>query len=448
MYYRKLFPCTFFFLLFCCLNALSQTWDKPYPGNEPGVLYYPDQYASYFRYGWKNDGSQVLVIKGRLPKARYFSFNLYNDATKGSLVAIADHMVKTDPDGSYTIYIVPPNDTHPYQNRISIPDSVRLPSVFLRYYVAEGDIYASVPLPAVYILKGAELVPAPPSIPIPSAGSGQASAIKRILKEDPKRLSFKEKRQLKSDKTAAKRKEELVCKIMTMPVFRHYQYPGNAAAYNFQSDGNYPNKDNHYILMPVVRKKGMVLLVRFKPPTFTTVLGDVSKEVRYFSISQGDEFTRTSLTLHDTQLKVAEDGFIYVAVAPDTSALGSAGPKQVNIMPWYHKKYMVLILRHMLPSPAFSGSTDLVPLFDPGKPVTEQSSQRFIGDYGLVGVYVKAAELKGSDSMGKYFLTSKNNDQKNALFNTDPNRPGDHLIDLHQVSPCTRRWPPFLPAAS
>jgi hypothetical protein len=404
----------FFFLLFLfsSLSGLSQTWDKPYPGNEPGVLYYPDQYASYFRYGWENDGQQVVVIKGRLPKARYFSFNLYDDATKGSLTALADHVVKTEADGSYTLYVVPSNSNISYPNRITLPDSVRFTSIFLRYYVPEGDIYASVPLPSVFIQKGERLIPAPSSLPIPAGNSGQASVLRDILKADPKRLTWKERKQLSSDKTATSRKEELVCKVMTMPVFRHYKDPNHIAAYNFQSDGNYPNKDNHYIVMPVKEKKGMILLVRFRPPTYTTILGDVSKEVRYFSISQGDEFTHTSLTLHDTQLNVAEDGFIYVAVTNDSAALRTAeGKQQFNIMPWYHKKYMVLILRHMLPAPSFQNGTDRVPMFNAGKPAAEQTSDLFIGNYGLTGIYVKTSQLREGGNAGHYFDQTKNKEQ-------------------------------------
>lgn len=391
---------------FCLLShfAGAQTWDKPYPGNEPGILYYPDQYAVYFRYGWDNTTPIVRVIKGKSPKARYFSFNVYDDRTKGSLFALADYKLKMDTDGTYTIYLVPQGTAERYPNQITIPDSVKYASVFLRYYVPEGDMYASVPLPSIYLSRNGSLAEAPPSIPMPAPDKSQAKAIENILRSDPKRLTGKERKELSSANTPESRKEELVSKIFTMPVFRQYKEPGNIQAYNFQADGNYPNKDNHYILMPVVQDKSKVLMVRFRPPVHATTLGDTTREVRYFSLSQGDEFTRTSLTLYDNQLRVAEDGFVYVAISRDTALLRETSSRlTVNTMLWYHGKYMTLILRHMLPAPSFANSTDHVPLFSPKLKREEQEAGRFIGNYALFGKYIKSSALRSAASPGELF---------------------------------------------
>jgi hypothetical protein len=269
-------------------------------------------------------------------------------------------------------------------------------------------MYASVPLPSVFVLANGSLAQVPQSIRMPQGGESQVSALREILKSDPQRLTRKERKQLASEKTPASRKEELVCKVMTAPVFRHYKDSTHISAYNFQSDGNYPNKDNHYIVMPVQRKKGQTLLVRFRPPSYTTVLGDVSKEVRYFSVSQGDEFTRTSLTLHDSQLSVADDGFIYIAVTKDTAELKTVKlNSKINVMPWYHEKQMVLILRHMLTAPYFANSTDHVPLFTNSRPAAEQASEKFIGDYALTGVYVQTSTLASGGGAAIHFVPTK-----------------------------------------
>jgi hypothetical protein len=65
-------------------------------GSNPDLLYYPDQNAVYYRYGWENNKQQGIVIKGKMPEARYFSFNLYNDYTKSSILALADYEIKPD----------------------------------------------------------------------------------------------------------------------------------------------------------------------------------------------------------------------------------------------------------------------------------------------------------------------------------------------------------------
>jgi hypothetical protein len=182
---------------------------------------------------------------------------------------------------------------------------------------------------------------------------------------------------------------------MTVPIFRHFTDPGAINAYNFNSGGNYPNKDNHYIVMPVVRRKDDVLIVRFKAPTHATQLGDISQNVRYFSLSQGNEYTNTSITLFDEQLKVSSDGFVYVVVANDKSDIRSrVNEMGINFMPWLYKDRLVLILRHMLPAPSFKLSTREVPVFDKSRPVKGQEAQLVIGDYALVGKFFKMSVFR------------------------------------------------------
>lgn len=338
-----------------------------------------------------------MVIKGKIPEARYFSFNLYNDYTKSSIAALADHEILPDEgDGSsYTIYIMPQGKAGKFQNQIILPDSVKIASVFLRYYLARENIYASKPLPEISILENGKLKPTIPSIPMATLSAADIAKIKTLIKSNPQIISGKERKLLSSSSTSIQEKEPVISKVMTVPIFKHYKDPGSIGAFNYNSSGNYPNKDNHYIVMPVIRKKDDVLIVRFKAPTYAHLLGDISKNVRYYSLSQGNEYTNTSITIHDEQLRVSNDGFVYVIVANDSEETKTkANELGINFMPWLYKDKIVLILRHMLPSPDFKFSTREVPLFDKNRPAKEQEAQHKIGAYALVGKFFKKSAWK------------------------------------------------------
>jgi hypothetical protein len=378
-------------------NAQSTVWEKPFAGNDPTLLYYPDQQAVYFRYGWENKPGLNLVIKGKMPEARYFSFNLYNDNTKSSIAALADYEIKPDEgdNSSYTIYIMRAPDAAAYSNVIILPDSIKIASVFLRYYVARGNIYANKPLPIISMLENGVSKSPIPSIPISSMKPEDMAKLKSQIMANPKLISRKERKVLASKSASLQEKEPIISKVLTVPVFKHFTNPEAIGAYNFNPGGNYPNKDNHYILMPVVRSGKDVLVARFKAPGFATQLGDTSQQVRYFSLSQGNEYTNTSVTLYDEQLRVSPDGFIYVVVANDSKELRTKVEGMgINFMPWNYKDRLVLILRHMLPAPTFAQSTGEVPLFDKAKPAKGQEAEWSIGEYALVGRLMKLSAFK------------------------------------------------------
>lgn len=375
----------------------NTVWEKPFVGNDPSLLYYPDQNAVYVRHAWENKKGKGILIKGKMPDSRYFSFNLYNDYTKSSIASLADYEIKPDAGDStgYTIYIMPEGTTGTYQNIIILPDSVKIASVFLRYYLARGDNYANKPLPLISMLyEGISNSPLP-SIPQPSMTQEDMAKLKRQIMANPKLISGKERKVLSSSSSTFAEKEPIICKAMTMSIFSHFTNPESISAYRFDPGGNYPNKDNFYIIMPVVRKRNDLLIVRFKPPGFSNKLGDTTQNVRYFSISQGNEYTNTSITMHDEQLRVSNDGFIYVVVANDEQATRTkVNEMGINFMPWLNKDKLVLILRHMLPSPAFKKSIREVPLFDKGFAALGQEAQLAIGEYALTGKFFKNSEWK------------------------------------------------------
>lgn len=406
-FYRFIiFGFVFFSCAFMQVTVIAQdsTWEKPYVGNNPDLLYYPDQNAVYFRYGWENTKRQGIVLKGKVPDARYFSFNLYNDYTKSSILSLADYEILPDKEdaSSFTIHIMPEGITGKFSNLIILPDSVSIASVFLRYYLPHENIYANRPLPNIYLLENGKLMPAKPSIQQAPMTTADQAELKRVITANPKIISPKERRIIASSSATLQQKEPIISKVMTMPIFSHYTDPSNINAFNFDPGGNYPNKDNHYIVMPVVRKRNDLLVVRFKAPVFAKQLGDTTKEVRYFSISEGNEYTNTSITLNDEQLRVNSDGFVYVVVAKETRKIRTKLMEMgFNFMPWLHKDKLVLILRHMLPSSGFKYSTGNVPQFDKGRPAKGQEAQMVIGDYALTGKFIRKSSWKSINSIGQ-----------------------------------------------
>lgn len=384
------------------LVTLAQNWEKAYSGNDDNLLYYPDRNAVYVRYGWENNKKGVLAIHGRLPKARYFSYNLYDDRTKGSLTSLADYQVQPDDKGGYTIYVVPESLKGSYPNQLVLPDSVQFTSVFIRYYLSASGDTAGVPLPALEWMEGDMRKPPPPSLPIPTQKGNDARMLEQIIRSDPKRITSKERKILSSPTSSIDEKERIISKVMTVPIFKHAADPGALSAYNYNSSGNYPNKDNHYIVMPVNWQKGQVLLVRFKAPTYATALGDTTKDVRYFSLSQGNGYTNTSITMHDAQLQVSSDGFVYVVVADeDAQILAKAKELGINFMPKLYKDRMVLILRHMLPSRSFTNSAKEVPLFSNSRSASGQEAQKTIGGFALVGKFIRTSDFRSMSGLGQ-----------------------------------------------
>lgn len=94
------------------------------------------------------------------------------------------------------------------------------------------------------------------------------------------------------------------------------------------------------------------------------------------------------------------DGFIYVNVANDNTEIMAKGNGMgINFMPWLCKDKLVLILRHMLPASGFTTSTREVPQFDKSKPAKSQEAQFTIGDYALIGKFIKKSAWKSVNSL-------------------------------------------------
>ena len=402
--------------------ATSSTWEPPYVGSDPKVLYLPDGHAVYWRYGWKRQlgDTSGVVINARFPDARYFSYNIYNDDTKSSLGSFTDVNIKAnDADsnpftgskaagGSYKIYIVPEGANVEGGNVLRFPDSVTNISFALRHYLPTGDIFGGVPLPEIKRYDGATgaISEAPPSSPVPKISKQTAQLyLKPMLKkiatefeQDPdKVLAALHHR----DTSKPLNIEELICRQVSAPAFTRFRPGETNQFYRANPAGTYPNNDNFYLASAAVRKSNETLLIKFRAPDYPKSPSEyASASLRYFSISQGDENTYNYATTYDREMQVAADGLTYFIIGDDTPDLrAKAKALGANFQPWLVPDKAIMIYRHMLPAKSFTKGIDKVPVTDKTKPLKGQEASAFIGDYAPTAKFVPTADLLAAPSI-------------------------------------------------
>lgn len=375
--------------------AQDTTWEAPYVGSSKDVLYLPDANAVYWRYGWtrKDAASQNgFVIKGQFPEARYFSFNVYDDASKSSVGSFTDYRIKADSDNSstYTLHIVPQGSPVKGRNVLYFPKHLTQVSVILRHYIAKDNIFGNVPMPEIKRLSADNktLTAGPASSPVP-----------KISKEDIQKHLLPLLRKVVDNPQASLQKlqsslggstltlEQLICRQVVANAFNYNRKDSVLHAYNFDTGGTYPNLDNHYLTMPISKTPGDAVLVKFKAPRYAKAAADnASSDVRYFSISQGDDITHNYQSLADHELTVQPDGFVYLLIADDGAMVkDKAKSLGLNFMPWLVKDQMLLVYRNLVPAARFSQGVHVVPKFDKSKSEASQRGDKFIGDYAPVG---------------------------------------------------------------
>ena len=387
--------------------AQQSTWEAPYVGSSKDVLYLPDANAVYWRYGWKREDTanqDGYIIQGQFPQARYFSFNVYDDNTKSSVGSVTDYAIKPDANDAnrYTLHIVPKGSPVKGANVLYFPKELSGVSIILRHYLAQDTIFGNKPLPEISKLSAGSVSPAPASLPVP-----------KVSKEDIKKYVLPWVQGILSGRTEGALElqtdgerltiEQLICKQVVANAFHYNRNDSVLHAYNFDTGGTYPNLDNHYLTMPVTRNKDNALLIKFKAPVYAqSAANNASADVRYFSVSQGDDITRNYATLADKDLQVQPDGFVYLLIANDNAnTRAKAQTLGINFMPWLVGDKMLLVYRNMMPRAGYTKGVNAVPKFDKTKNETLQRGEKFIGEYAPVGKAIAADALMSMEKIPK-----------------------------------------------
>ena len=398
-------------------QAQGITWEQPYRGDDPSVLYLPDTKAVYWRYGWKRKPGDAtgIVINGDIPNVRYFSYNVYDDEIKASVGSFTDFQISpadghNNPfagqgDGassSYKIYILPEGTKNSFKNVLYFPDRLTKLSVFLRHYVPQDGIQGGASLPKIEQYDPITMKPAAASasnkIPALSNQEVQKYLIPMLnnIVEKFERNPEAVIEELKSKRTGKPVDiKELIASQVVAKSFKFFQPGEQHHSLRFQTAGTYPNKDNYYLGLPIIREKGQALLARFKAPRIASSFAEyASADVRYFSLSQGDEHSYTHSTIMDVDMQIDAEGYANFIIADETpEMLAKAKALNVNFMPWQSGQKMLLIYRHMLPGTNFENGIDKVAVFDSSKPVSEQFAIKTIGSYALVGQLINSEDI-------------------------------------------------------
>lgn len=346
-------------------DRFSETWENEFLGNRTDVPFFPDGNANYWTYTFDSSKEIYLKIRGKLPNARYMSINLYRDRDRSSIGSLTDVNIKDFDGDNYEVVIAPENYIHPNGNVLFYPVDSGSFSVFLRYYLPEGDPYGDTALPNIeaYDVSTGEKV----ALPHKKLNRFGAERLKGIFQNVLRRK-------------IAKRKFD----------------QGDKTIYSYRSTGAgfYENKDNAYLVMPIQKGNDEMAILRFLPPTHSEEMFPKNqREVRYWSIGQGDLETNNWLTMHDGAMRVAKDGFVYLAVGNDIE-----GPNTTiyNKMSWFVEgDKMILIYRNLFPNVDFEQAVQNVPSFIDND-VTVKSAGHYIGEYAPSGLIVKKEDFKKS----------------------------------------------------
>ena len=146
----------------------KEQWGQTLVGNDGTIFAYPDLYVNYWEYTWSIDQHPdvALRIQGAFPKARFFSFSLYDDEKGEAIGGFADNeivpdqgcvnpfVVTSSDQGSFTVFVVPSSmDENTIaklgsSNVCQVKEGVKRATIIIREYLGV-DEYGGVGLPAI-----------------------------------------------------------------------------------------------------------------------------------------------------------------------------------------------------------------------------------------------------------------------------------------------------------
>ena len=146
----------------------KEQWGQTLVGSDGTIFAYPDLYVNYWEYTWSIDEHPdiALRIHGAFPKARFFSFSLYDDEKGEAIGGFADNeivpdagsvnpfVVTSSDQGSFTVYVVPSSTDESQIARLGaanvckIKEGVKRGTLIIREYLGV-DEYSGVELPAI-----------------------------------------------------------------------------------------------------------------------------------------------------------------------------------------------------------------------------------------------------------------------------------------------------------
>lgn len=383
------------------LGSATCTGWRAFEGDKRFTPAFPDKASRYDNLAFTVPSGNYIALRmtGIFPHARYFSFNLYNFATAAAVKAVADYEIKPDAGSvnpylpgayrgaanrSYTIYFVKQGtalNLPAGSNVVEIPGTVDRASIITRVYRPDDG----------YDNLGGAAQPAIEALAVENAACPDTGINLTDVQTLAPLLIFND------------------ALIQTWDRIRTYQTHRSDALdfFHFDGSGYLPNEHNKYVLLPLPSGVALdnVAVLKFKVPTFENSANSQGyfggqTQTRYWSFCIGDlSTTGTPECVNDEYFKTDKNGIATLVVADITMkpAIEAAG---FTFLRWGVSYKPILIFRHMLDRPDFSGRISLVPelpmptgLSFSDADLDAKRAQNFIGNSAPSGSVMGKAEF-------------------------------------------------------
>lgn len=372
-----------------CVLALTRVDDE-----DANVLL-PDTAARYWIGAYTAVPGTRIRIEGRFPHARYMSFNIYDVAGR-PLDSLSDTQIAPDSgsvnpflagadrtavDRDYTVVIEPgaapagrpANTMYGGQNQSGQPNAGG--TVIYRVYVPDAgtDDLGGTGLPTVTLEAGDPGQTISPASCRSASRPATGSGINALVKDLSPPPALDAARCPGADPPIWKRNVNVAYSYSDGLLDNECTAPAHAAAQQLPlgqvgRGGLYGNRDNDYLITPINRGLGQILVLRGKAPTFPDTRSGPSvmpwdTQLRYLSLCNYSPFTtRVVDCLADDELVVDRDGYYTVVVSTAAQRPVEARPEcGVAWLAWGPETTGALLLRHMLPDPTFAEAIQRVP---------------------------------------------------------------------------------------
>ena len=302
--------------------------------------YMGDTHAAYGVFSLYRDNSKYYVLKGKFPKARFFSVETYKGRKNFPVQTVFDSQINPDPGSlnpftpgvslnetarDYTIVVKPEGTENVGPNPMKLSRRERMGSIWIRYYSPSAGVQ----------VKPEDL----PRIEAYDVKTHQPTQCPKTWKEDhftnyPQFLGYLAKKQKG---------------VFPFELFQ-VNWAGNSGVGKY-SQGNAQMNFNE------------VFLVRFRPPTYVETFSGAGSfnpegQLRYWSLCSIDTPGNRGLMCYaDHELTPDADGFVTVVQGTGNEVAEEAKKRGYYFVPDLRPKDAVMALfafRNILPSPDFA----------------------------------------------------------------------------------------------
>lgn len=351
-------------------------------------LAYPDDSADYWMTHFGAVPASRLVITGRFPSARYFSFHAYDEAQR-PVASIADHEIVPDrganpfqrpsqKGGTYRVQVVfEPKPEEPEPNTVyagEMDNGARNPAGFVIYriYIPDNPKQKTGGVPL-------------PDVRIETAGGAAGQTLGQCDPLPPAAGEELDEEARKSNYTYVTPNRTHVTGTEDPPLWKRFYgtdrefrdwcpHPRCQDTGPKMKSGFLANQQIAYLYARISREYGDIVVMRLRVPSFPdTRRGDepsVPRHVRYWSLCQNNDATQRVVRCspdHKTVVRREPTWgphtyATFVISDPKDRPKNATKANGVNYLEWGGFYYSgVVIYRHMLPSKSFKEAIQNIP---------------------------------------------------------------------------------------